>query len=75
MSGDEISVRRAKELGLVSGVICTLERRAPFHGPVEISTARGRFGVRLGRELMISVEVLAEERSAPFHHTPVMHAP
>ena len=55
-------MRRAKELGLVEGVCCSVERRAPFRGPIEISTGRSRLGVRLGKELSVTVEVLDAEQ-------------
>ncbi len=61
--GEEPCVRRAKELGLVEGACCSVERRAPFRGPVEISTGRSRLGVRLGKELTVTVEVLDAEQS------------
>ncbi|MBU3679398.1 MAG: hypothetical protein FGM32_07300 [Candidatus Kapabacteria bacterium] len=58
IDGEEFCVRRAQELGLVPGVVCCLERRAPFGGPVELSTDIARLGVRLGDELTIMVEAL-----------------
>ena len=58
VTGEDSCVRRANELGLVEGVCCSIERRAPFDGPVEISMGRSRLGVRLGNELSILVEVL-----------------
>lgn len=48
-------MRRCMELGLVPGTVCTVERRAPFGGPVELSTERTRLGVRLGSELQIMI--------------------
>lgn len=60
--GEESCVRRAKELGLVEGVCCSVERKAPFNGPVEISTGHTRLGIRLGKELTVLVEVVQAAR-------------
>ncbi|MBU3699035.1 MAG: ferrous iron transport protein A [Candidatus Kapabacteria bacterium] len=55
IDGEQSCVRRVMELGLVPGVVCTVERRAPFGGPIEISTGMTRLGVRLGSELRIMI--------------------
>jgi Fe2+ transport system protein FeoA len=55
IDGEATCVRRCMELGLVPGTVCTVERRAPFGGPVELSTERTRLGVRLGSELQIMI--------------------
>lgn len=49
-------MRRARELGLVHGVVCTVVRRAPFSGPIELATPLAHIGVRPSDELRIDVE-------------------
>lgn len=56
--GEGVAVRRAKELGLVPGIICTVIRKAPFSGPVEVATPTSRIGIRTSDELWIEVEPL-----------------
>ena len=56
IQGDIVAVRRAKELGLVHGVICTVVRKAPFSGPIEVATALAHIGIRTSDELQILVE-------------------
>ncbi|MFN4907858.1 MAG: ferrous iron transport protein A [Bacteroidota bacterium] len=70
VAGEESCVRRARELGLVEGVCCSVERKAPFHGPVEISTGQSRLGVRLGKELSIIVEVIDAAHQQLMGRTP-----
>ena len=56
VQGDPTAVRRARELGLVHGVVCTVVRRAPFSGPIELATPLAHIGVRPSDELRIDVE-------------------
>ncbi|MCX6140148.1 MAG: FeoA domain-containing protein [Candidatus Kapabacteria bacterium] len=58
IEGDGAVARRARELGLVAGTVCTVIRKAPFGGPIEIATAVSRIGIRPSDGLLISVEVL-----------------
>lgn len=51
-------MRRAKELGLVPGVLCTVVRKAPFAGPIELATSLAHIGIRVSDELQIDVELL-----------------
>lgn len=58
IQGEESAVRRAKELGLVPGVLCTVVRKAPFAGPIELATSLAHIGIRVSDELQIDVELL-----------------
>lgn len=58
IQGDAAAVRRAKELGLVHGVVCTVVRKAPFSGPIELSTSLAHIGIRTSDELRIDVELV-----------------
>jgi Fe2+ transport system protein FeoA len=55
IDGEQSCVRRVMELGLVPGTLCTLERKAPFGGPIEVSIGTIRLGMRLGSELRIMI--------------------
>jgi Fe2+ transport system protein FeoA len=56
IQGEAAAVRRAKELGLIHGVICTIVRKAPFSGPIEVATPLAHIGVRPTEDLIITVE-------------------
>jgi len=56
IQGEPTAVRRARELGLVQGALCTVIRKAPFSGPLELATAMAHIGVRPSEELRIYVE-------------------
>lgn len=59
IKGEDSAVRRAKELGLVDGVVCTIVRKALFSGPIEVATPLSHIGVRPSDELRIDVELVA----------------
>ena len=63
IQGEAAAVRRAKELGLVQGVVCRVVRKAPFHGPIELAMSLGHIGIRTSDELRIEVEPLHLQRS------------
>lgn len=62
IQGDVAAVRRAKELGLVQGVVCKVVRKAPFHGPIELAMSLGNIGIRTSDELRIEVEPMHQQR-------------
>lgn len=49
---------RVRELGLLPGVTCTVERRAPFGGPIEVMLERRAIAVRPTPDVVIMVEPL-----------------
>ncbi|MFN4985447.1 MAG: ferrous iron transport protein A [Ignavibacteria bacterium] len=59
IQGEGGAVRRAKELGLIHGVICMVVRKAPFSGPIEVATPLAHIGVRPTEDLVIIVEPVA----------------
>ncbi len=63
IQGDAGAVRRAKELGLVRGVVCRVVRKAPFNGPIELAMSLAHIGVRTSDELRIEVEPIQQQRS------------
>jgi Fe2+ transport system protein FeoA len=56
IQGEPAAVRRARELGLVHGIVCTVIRKAPFSGPIELATPLAHIGVRPSDDLRIDVE-------------------
>jgi len=59
IEGDASAVLRARELGLIPGTICTIVRKAPFGGPIQLAIGRGQLGIRPSDGLVISVEVVS----------------
>ena len=51
---------RVRELGLIPGTHCTVERRAPFGGPREVMLDRRTVAVRPTPDVVIMVEPLVE---------------
>lgn len=58
VDGEGGCVRRVKELGLTTGVVCRMVRKAPFSGPMEIETPLAHLGIRTSEYLRIEVEVV-----------------
>ena len=58
VEGDCCTAQRVRELGLVSGAVCTVVRRAAFGGPMEIALDRRTIALRLTSQLAILVEPL-----------------
>lgn len=56
VEGDVRHTDRVMQLGLVPGVWCTIVRKAPFGGPLELALDDARLGVRPTRELRIYVD-------------------
>ncbi len=56
LEGDGAHTRRVMELGMVPGTWCTILRKAPFGGPLEVVLEGTHLGVRPTRELCIYVE-------------------
>ena len=56
LEGDTAHTRRLMELGMVPGVWCTVIRKAPFGGPLEVALEVSRLGVRPTNDLRIYVE-------------------
>lgn len=57
LEGNARHTERIMQLGLVPGVWCTIVRKAPFGGPLELELDAARLGVRPTRELRIYVDV------------------
>ncbi len=57
VEGDVRHTERVMQLGLVPGVWCTIVRKAPFGGPLELALDVARLGVRPTREFRIYVDV------------------
>lgn len=57
--GSRAGVLRVQELGLLPGTVCTILRRAPFGGPLDVLVGRIRIGIRPVADLEIVVEPLA----------------
>lgn len=58
VSGDGATAQRLRELGFLPGAICTVVRRAPFGGPMEVALERRNVGLRLTSDVQIQVEPL-----------------
>jgi Fe2+ transport system protein FeoA len=56
VQGTGFTAQRVRELGLIPGAVCTMIRRAPFGGPMEIALERRKVGLRLEAGLSIVVE-------------------
>lgn len=56
LEGDPVHTRRAMELGMVPGAWCTILRKAPFGGPLEVVLDTARLGIRPTEDLRICVE-------------------
>lgn len=61
IEGQSESTQRIRELGMMVGVHCTVIRKSPFGGPLEIALQRRNLGLRLTglRILVEPVEVAA----------------
>lgn len=59
--GQGSTAQRLRELGFIPGAMCTVVRRAPFGGPMEIALERRTVGLRLTSDVQILVEPLAIE--------------
>ncbi len=57
MNGNAVHLQRIRELGLLVGTQCTIVRRLPFGGPMEIQLPSRTLGIRLGD---VSVVVVPE---------------
>ncbi len=58
VSGDGAMAQRLRELGFIPGSTCTVVRRAPFGGPMEVALERRTVGLRLTSDVQILVEPL-----------------
>jgi Fe2+ transport system protein FeoA len=56
IDGDPQATMRVRELGLTTGSVCRVIRRAPFGGPVEVAVGATHLGLRLNDILRILVE-------------------
>ena len=56
VEGDSALALRVQELGLIPGALCSIVRRAPFGGPMQIQLERRHLGLRLDDEVRIYVE-------------------
>jgi ferrous iron transport protein A len=54
MRGEDNTIQRVKELGMVAGSVVTVVRKAPFGGPIDIELLNTRIAMRMG----IDVEIL-----------------
>ena len=59
VQGECTTTQRVRELGFIPGATCTVVRRAPFGGPMEVALERRTIGLRLTGDLSILVEPLA----------------
>lgn len=64
VEGECTTSQRVRELGFIPGATCTVVRRAPFGGPMEVALERRTIGLRLTAQLSILVEPLSTESSA-----------
>jgi len=58
VEGECTTTQRVRELGFIPGAMCTVVRRAPFGGPMEVALERRTIGLRLTSQLSILVEPL-----------------
>lgn len=56
ITGDPAASNRIQELGLTLGTICTIMRKAPFGGPIEVAINRTRIALRTAGDLQVYVQ-------------------
>lgn len=54
IEGQNESTQRIRELGIIVGACCTVVRKSPFGGPMEVALQSRNIGVRLtGLHIMV----------------------
>ncbi|MBI2794394.1 MAG: ferrous iron transport protein A [Ignavibacteria bacterium] len=55
MRGEDNTIQRVKELGMMAGSVVTVVRKAPFGGPIDVELFNTRIAMRMGADVEILV--------------------